>query len=127
MTADIGDRHLEPDRRVEYPRPVQMQTEPAFIHQRTRATFLIFGVLILIALTGIPRLTVENRFIDYFKDETEIFQGMTLIDEKLGGTTPMDVIIDAPADEIFEDDEYEDDSDISEKPEAWQKQVRPLE
>ena len=84
-----------------------------FIHRRTRATLLIFGALILVALTGIPRLSVENRFIDYFKDETEIFQGMTLIDEKLGGTTPMDVIIDAPEDEIYEDDEYQDEDDIT--------------
>ena len=84
-----------------------------FIHQRTTASLLIFAMLIVVALTGIPRLTVENRFIDYYKEETEIFQGMTLIDERLGGTTPMDVIIDAPEDEIFEDDEFADEGDIT--------------
>ena len=68
-----------------------------FIHERTRATLWIFVGLVVVALTGIPRLTVENRFIDYYKDDTEIYQGMTLIDKRLGGTTPMDVIIDAPA------------------------------
>jgi hypothetical protein len=41
-------------------------------------------------------LSVENRFIDYFKDDTEIFRGMELIDRSLGGTTPLDIIIDAP-------------------------------
>jgi predicted RND superfamily exporter protein len=84
-----------------------------FIHHRTRATLLIFLGLIIIALTGIPRLSVENRFIDYYKESTEIYQGMTLIDTKLGGTTPMDVIIDAPADEVVTEDEYYADGDIT--------------
>ncbi|CAN0241410.1 unnamed protein product, partial [Chrysoparadoxa australica] len=48
------------------------------------------------AAVGISRLGVENRFIDYFKESTEIYQGMVLIDKKLGGTTPLDIIIDAP-------------------------------
>jgi hypothetical protein len=77
-----------------------------FIQQRTRATLLIFAGLIVVALTGIPHLSVENRFIDYFKDTTEIYQGMTLIDTRLGGTTPMDVIIDAPRGEMLESEEF---------------------
>ena len=84
-----------------------------FIQHRTRATLMIFALLILIALTGIPRLSVENRFIDYYKESTEIFQGMTLIDTKLGGTTPMDIIIDAPADEIMAEDEFFSSGDIT--------------
>ncbi|MDH3220742.1 MAG: MMPL family transporter [Gammaproteobacteria bacterium] len=84
-----------------------------FIQHRTRATLLIFAGLIVVALTGIPRLSVENRFIDYYKDDTEIYQGMTLIDTKLGGTTPMDVIIDAPANEILQEGEFYDNGDIT--------------
>ncbi len=76
-----------------------------FIQHHTRATLWIFVGLIVVALTGIPRLSVENRFIDYYKDSTEIYQGMTLIDTRLGGTTPMDVIIDAPVSEVLEEDE----------------------
>ncbi len=77
-----------------------------FIQHRTRATLVLFALLVLIAFTGIPKLSVENRFIDYYKDDTEIYQGMTLIDAKLGGTTPLDIIIDAPEDEVFEEDEF---------------------
>jgi len=84
-----------------------------FIRHRTRATLLIFVLLALIALTGIPRLSVENRFIDYYKESTEIYQGMTLIDTKLGGTTPMDVIIDAPANEMLAEDELFYGGDIT--------------
>ena len=84
-----------------------------FIQRRSRTTLLIFASLILVALTGIPRLTVENRFIDYYKEDTEIYQGMTLIDKRLGGTTPMDVIIDAPRDEMLQDDELFQDGDIT--------------
>ena len=74
---------------------------------------ILFFILALLSGWGISKLTVENRFIDYYKDTTEIYQGMELIDRKLGGTTPLDVLIDAPA-EFFleeEDDEefYEED------------------
>ncbi len=76
-----------------------------FIQRHNNATLVLFGILALIGLTGLPQLSVENRFIDYYKEKTEIFQGMSLIDEKLGGTTPMDVIIDAPKDEFSEGDD----------------------
>jgi len=57
-------------------------------------------------------LQVENRFIDYFDEETEIYQGMLEIDKKLGGTATLDIIIQEPF-EKFEsieiDDEFFDD------------------
>jgi hypothetical protein len=84
-----------------------------FIQHRTSDTLLLFVALILVALTGIPRLSVENRFIDYYKADTEIYQGMTLIDTRLGGTTPMDVIIDAPQDELLLDEDLLEDGDIT--------------
>ena len=48
------------------------------------------------AAYGIAKLEVENRFIDYFRADTEIYQGMEVIDTALGGTTPLDIIIQAP-------------------------------
>ena len=65
-------------------------------------------LLVVMGSLGMSRLTVENRFIDYFHNSTEIFQGMKLIDEKLGGTTPMDVIIDAPLKQVEEEDEWDE-------------------
>jgi hypothetical protein len=53
-----------------------------------------------ISAVGITRLSVENRFIDYFGVSTEIHQGMVEVDQALGGTTPLDVIIDAPAEHL---------------------------
>ncbi|GAA3587007.1 efflux RND transporter permease subunit [Marinobacter xestospongiae] len=50
-------------------------------------------VLAVLCAIGVSRLTVENSFIDYFKSSTEIHQGMITIDNRLGGTTPLDVII----------------------------------
>ncbi len=74
----------------------------ATLVQRYRVlTGLAFAMIAVFAVTGINVLTVENRFIDYFKQSTEIYQGMELIDHELGGTTPMDVVIDAPR-EFFE-------------------------
>jgi len=70
---------------------------------RVLTVFVILGIL---SIAGISFLTVENRFIDYFKETTEIYRGMELIDRTLGGTTPLDVIVDAPAD-FFEPEEEE--------------------
>ena len=50
-------------------------------------------VIIFLSLFGITRLEVENSFINYFNKKTEIYKGMKLIDDKLGGTTPLDVIV----------------------------------
>ncbi len=67
------------------------------------------GILAALSVAGTGFLTVENRFIDYFKESTEIYRGMEMIDRELGGTTPLDVIIDAPVEfheqqeEIWED------------------------
>ena len=53
----------------------------------------LFGLLTIIAVIGVTKLKVENSFINYFKEKTEIYQGMKLIDNKLGGTTPLDIVI----------------------------------
>lgn len=53
-------------------------------------------LLACVAAYGVSQLKVENRFIDYFKPHTEIYQGLSIIDAKLGGTTPLDIILDAP-------------------------------
>jgi len=59
-----------------------------------KKTILFTTVLIIIfSLTGASKLRVENSFIDYFKQDTQIYQGMKLIDQKLGGTTPLDIIL----------------------------------
>ena len=68
------------------------------LHNKGIVVALFFTVIGGLAIYGVTNLTVENRFIDYFKPETEIYQGMREIDEKLGGTTPLDIILDAPAD-----------------------------
>jgi len=64
-------------------------------HHRS-ATIAFFLVAAIVSIAGIARLTVENRFIDYYHKSTEIYRGMVVIDRQLGGTTPLDVIIDAP-------------------------------
>lgn len=51
------------------------------------------GILAVLCVIGLNKLTVENSFIDYFKSSTEIHQGMIAIDNRLGGTTPLDVVI----------------------------------
>jgi hypothetical protein len=64
-----------------------------YTERRGGVILSITGALCLLTVLGIARLRVENSFIDYFKHSTEIYRGMKLIDEKLGGTTPLDVMV----------------------------------
>ena len=73
--------------------------------------FTLTGLVIILSIVGISRLEVENSFINYFNKNTEIYKGMKLIDEKLGGTTPLEVILKFPnkdKTESNEDDEFDD-------------------
>ncbi len=70
--------------------------------------------LAVVSVWGITKLTVENRFIDYYKDSTEIYQGMELIDKRLGGTTPLDIILDAPK-SFFEEEIEEFDPEFADE------------
>ncbi len=72
--------------------------------------FLTFFVIFL-SVVGFNKLTVENKFIDYFKSSSEIYKGLSLIDKKLGGTATLDVIIDAPSMDQEADFAFEDDFD----------------
>lgn len=59
-----------------------------------KKTIIVFSSIILfLSMYGSTKLTVENSFINYFNKDTDIYKGMKLIDEKLGGTTPLEIII----------------------------------
>ena len=73
--------------------------------------FIITFVIMIMSVFGISKLEVENSFINYFSKKTEIYKGMKLIDEELGGTTPLEVILKFPEpkkDEIEQEDDFED-------------------
>ncbi len=85
-----------------------------FVHSdESHSGFIMisFCILIILSIIGISKLTVENRFIDYYKSSTEIYQGMEMIDRQLGGTTPLEIIIDAPDSFFAKDDVTEEDVD----------------
>ncbi|WP_339671527.1 MMPL family transporter [Dasania marina] len=68
----------------------------AKITEHHKAKVLLVSMLLAgLSAWGVSQLKVENRFIDYFKQSTEIYQGMEIIDEQLGGTIPLEIIIDA--------------------------------
>lgn len=75
---------------------------------------LVAVLLFLFSGVGITRLKVENSFIDYFDKDTDIYQGMVAIDQNMGGTTPLNVIIDMSAPNPFDSGsggaEWEDES-----------------
>src|SRR5210317_1132075 len=82
------------------------------------------AVVIILSVIGISRLEVENSFINYFNKNTEIYKGMKLIDEELGGTTPLEVILKFPNKEKVkseEDDEFDEweDDDTSNDEKYW--------
>ena len=83
-----------------------------FSNFTTNNAKVVIGValsLVVLSYVGISKLTVENRFIDYFKSSTEIYKGMELLDQKLGGTAPLDIVLNAPNDWSVEEEEFDDD------------------
>ena len=99
-----------------------------FTESHGKMILTITGICSVLAVMGIYRLQVENSFIDYFKKSTEIYQGMAAIDQQLGGTTPLDVIIQfepidlkaefAQADEEFYDP-FDDDTQEEDYNKYW--------
>ena len=80
---------------------------------RFKNIILLISLLAFIfAFVGINKLSVENKFIDYFKPSTEIYKGLSLIDKKLGGTAPLDIIISAPKEDINLEDDFDDFDDF---------------
>ena len=79
---------------------------------RFKNIILLISLLgFIFSIVGINKLSVENKFIDYFKPTTEIYKGLSLIDKKLGGTAPLDIIISAPENNFENDYESEEDFD----------------
>ena len=81
---------------------INMKNEPKFMLTEYLAKITInkgntvlslTGIVLILTIFGIFQLRVENSFINYFKSDTEIYQGMKQIDDKLGGTTPLDIIL----------------------------------
>ena len=97
-----------------------------FAEHHGQAILWFSVTLFAVALFGLSQLKVENRFIDYFDESTEIYQGMELIDSDLGGTIPLELILFAPTastDESDNDieDEFDDfdESDSSPNQNYW--------
>lgn len=77
-----------------------------------KGIFITTAVILLFSLTGATKLIVENSFINYFKEDTAIYQGMKVIDKELGGTTPLDIILTFKDTEVLveeEEDEFGDE------------------
>ena len=98
----------------------------AFYYKRT-ILFISF-VVVLFSISGAFNLRVENSFIDYFKKDTPTYQGMSLIDQKLGGTTPLDVILtfkdnsdEVESIDVIEDSQENEFDDFEEEFEETQK------
>ena len=85
---------------------------------KSNKVLILNFILFIISIFGIYNLNVENSFINYFKSDTEIHKGMKLIDTELGGTTPIDILIEFNEDHIIinkeNDSEKNENNDNSE-------------
>ena len=93
-----------------------------FAINQPKIIYIISLFIVVIGIYGISQLRVENSFIGYFKSNTEIYQGMKVIDQELGGTIPLDVIIKFKPIEQNSDDElgeFEDEFGGSQEEQYW--------
>ena len=98
----------------------------SFAKGNTKSIFGLSIIILILSVYGILKLEVENSFINYFDQETEIYKGMKKIDDELGGTTPLDVIIKFPStakkvNKNEEEDEFSewDEDNKEEKSTYW--------
>jgi hypothetical protein len=55
---------------------------------------VVLSALILgAAAWGAARLRVETKFIDYFRTGSEVYRGLEYIDTRMGGTTPLEIVL----------------------------------
>ncbi len=89
---------------------------------------LIYGstiLIVILSIVGIFKLEVENSFINYFDKETDIYKGMKKIDDDLGGTTPLNIILKFPKKEQIikkdtdELDNWENEDENEDKAKYW--------
>ena len=80
-----------------------------------KIVFIVSIIVIFISFFGISKLRVENSFINYFSKDTEIYKGMKLIDDQLGGTTPLEIILKFPKSDEEIETEDEDWGEIDEE------------
>ncbi|MDR1554478.1 MAG: MMPL family transporter [Campylobacteraceae bacterium] len=78
------------------------------VHKKGYLVIAVSAFLLIFAFLGIQKIKVENSFIDYFKPDTQIYQGMKNIDQNLGGTTPLDVIVNFKTEEKIQGDDFDD-------------------
>ena len=95
-------RQLEKDKSADF-----LENILQVIVKHKKLTLTILVGMFALNILGISQLTVENRFIDYFKKSTDIYKGLELVDQDLGGTVPLEIILEAGTIE----EELGDDSD----------------
>jgi predicted RND superfamily exporter protein len=88
----------------------------AFTVTHAKPIIVASVALALLGAMGISRLEVENRFIDHFKSTTEIYQGMELIDRELGGTIPLEFVLDAGEDAYASRQEFQESEELFDDP-----------
>ena len=90
---------------------------------RSSLLILLSMVLAVVAGHGVTQISLDNRFVDYFAEETEIHRGMDYIDRQLGGTIPFDVVLTLPAWESFGDDDlfaFDDEEDAEDDADGFE-------
>lgn len=86
------------------PKPQKVKDLPKWHHifllkcanlatNKPKLIYAISFLCIAFSIYGIMNLKVENSFVNYFKDDSEIKQGLLTIDQDLGGTIPLEIII----------------------------------
>ncbi|QMU61009.1 MAG: MMPL family transporter [Gammaproteobacteria bacterium] len=100
-------RKLEKDKSADF-----LENILQVIVKNKKLTLTILIGMFALNILGISQLTVENRFIDYFKKSTDIYKGLELVDQDLGGTVPLEIMLEAGSEQEEIDDELEEDEEF---------------
>ncbi len=77
-----------------------MSATASFVKARPKSIIFTSLLLTLVGILGCFNLSAENSFLNYFSESTDVRKELSFIDQEFGGSTPFDLLLDIPDEQI---------------------------
>ncbi len=62
---------------------------------------LASALVLVVSIWGATRLSAQSKFTEYFRSGSEVYAGLEYIDREMGGTTPLEIILESSQKNFF--------------------------
>lgn len=77
-----------------------MSATASFVKAWPKSIIFTSLLLTLVGILGCFNLSAENSFLNYFSESTDVRKELSFIDQEFGGSTPFDLLLDIPDEQI---------------------------